>query len=81
MYFITFIKLTDRHHRRCYTLLSLLCVPLIMGDLIILCGPMGLFPEGLSSLLSPFLCSCLDVGKQWVMFNGITKGLSIALGR
>ena len=62
--------------------MSLLCVPLIIGDLIILSGPMGLFPERFSPpILSPFLCSCLDMGKQWVMFNGITKGLSIALGR
>ena len=62
--------------------MSLLCLPLIIGDLIILSGPTGLFPERFSSSpLSPFLCSCLDMGKQWVMFNGITKGLSIALGR
>ena len=59
--------------------MSLLCVPLIIGDLMILTAPSeGLIPK---KLLSPLLCSCLDMGKQMVMFNGTTKGLSIALGR
>ena len=54
-------------------------MPLIIGDLMILSAPPeGLLPERFSS---PFLCGCLDMGKEMVMFNGGTKGLAIALGR
>ena len=61
--------------------MSLICVPLIVGDLVILTAPPeGLLPERFSWSRG-LLCSCLDMGKQVVMFNGITKGLSIALGR
>ena len=59
--------------------MSLLCVPLIIGDLMILSAPPeGLIPERFSF---PLLCGCLDMGKEMVMFNGGTKGLAIALGR
>ena len=58
---------------RFHTWISLICIPVICGDLALL--------TGVHKYLPPLLCGIFDVLTPFLWFNASFRGLSIALGR